>query len=123
MGQRAIWFMKDGFLQSTANLPTVVTQWQIAGAVDLFHTGQADLMWENRAAGQRAVWMLQNGTLQSDFYLPTVSTNWHIVDHGMRPDTCRLLSCSFAERRLATLVGDKAFRQRKMGHEACRSRR
>jgi hypothetical protein len=29
-----------------------------------------------------------------------------------------LLSCSFAERRLATLVGDKAFRQRKMGHES-----
>jgi hypothetical protein len=73
--------MKNGILQSSFYLPTVSTDWHIGGAVDLFHTGQSDLVLEDTVTGQRAVWVLQNGALQSGFYLPTVSTDWHIVDH------------------------------------------
>ncbi len=62
-------------------LPTVSTQWHIAGAGDFFATGKAGLVWENTATGQRAIWSLQNGALQSSSLLSTVSTDWKIVDH------------------------------------------
>jgi hypothetical protein len=80
-GQRAIWLLNGGSLSSVVFLPTVSTDWHIAGAADFSGRGQADLVWENRATGQRAIWFLNNGVFTSSFYLPTVSTDWQIEDH------------------------------------------
>ena len=81
-GQRAIWFMRNGVLQSTANLPRISTQWHIAGVGDFQGNGQSDLVWENTTTGQRAIWLMANGVLQSALSLPTVATQWRIVGAG-----------------------------------------
>ena len=81
-GQRAIWFMRNGVLQGTANLPRVSTQWHIAGVGDFLGDGQSDLVWENTTTGQRAIWLMANGVLQSALSLPTVATQWQIVGAG-----------------------------------------
>jgi FG-GAP-like repeat len=81
-GQRAIWFMKNGVLQSTANLPTVSANWHIAGVGDFLGNGQSDLVWENTSTGERAIWFMENGSFQSALNLPTVSTQWEIVGAG-----------------------------------------
>jgi hypothetical protein len=80
-GQRAIRFMVYAAFRSAVYLPTVSTDWHIAGAGDFNRNGYADLAWENTATGQRAIWSMVNGSLQSVTNLPTVSTEWHIVDH------------------------------------------
>jgi hypothetical protein len=81
-GQHTIWFMKNGSLQTTANLPTVPTQWHIAGVGDFRGNGQASLVWQNNSTGERTIWILANGSLQTTFNLPTVSTQWDIVGAG-----------------------------------------
>src|SRR5260221_274320 len=80
-GQRAIWFLKNGYLQRDIYLPTVSTQWHIAGVGDFLGNGQSDLVWQNTSTGQRAIWFMTNGYLQSTLNLPTVSTDWDIVEH------------------------------------------
>jgi hypothetical protein len=74
--------MQSGVLASVVNLPTVPTQWHIAGAGDFLGTGQADLVWENTITGERAIWIMQNGVLASVINLPTVPTQWHIAGAG-----------------------------------------
>jgi hypothetical protein len=81
-GQRAIWFMRNGALQGTRNLPTVATEWHIAGVGDFQGNGQSDLVWENTSTGERSIWLMANGFLQSVLNLPTVSTEWDIVGAG-----------------------------------------
>jgi hypothetical protein len=80
-GQRAIWLLHNGAYQSSFSLPTVSTNWRIAGVADFDGDGQADLVWENTSTGQRSIWLLKNGIFQSSYLLPTASTQWHIVDH------------------------------------------
>ena len=43
-GGRGIWSMKNGGVVKIINLPTVATQWRIAGAADFDGDGQADLV-------------------------------------------------------------------------------
>jgi kumamolisin len=81
-GQRAIWFMKNGTLQSSTYLATVPADWHVAGVGDFLGNGQSDLVWENTATGQRAIWFMKSGTLESSTYLPTVSLDWRIVGAG-----------------------------------------
>src|SRR5260221_629901 len=78
---KAIWFLKNGYLQRAIYLPTVSTQWHIAGVGDFLGNGQSDLVWQNTSTGQRAIWFMTNGYLQSTLNLPTVSTDWDIVEH------------------------------------------
>jgi hypothetical protein len=81
-GQRAIWLLKNGALQSSYYLPTVATQWHIAAVGDFLGNGQSDLVWENTSTGERTIWVIVNGVLQSTVTLPTVSTQWDIVGAG-----------------------------------------
>jgi hypothetical protein len=80
-GERAIWLLKNGVLSSSYYLPTVNTQWHIAGVGDFTGDGNPDLVWENTSTGQRAIWLFKNGVLSSSYYLSTVNTQWHIEDH------------------------------------------
>src|SRR6516162_10041195 len=81
-GACAIWIMRNGVLAYGTYLPTVPTQWRIAGVADFLGTGQADLVWENTTTGERAIWHMQNGVLASVINLPTVPTEWHIAGAG-----------------------------------------
>jgi hypothetical protein len=81
-GQRAIWLMKNATLQTSYYLPSVSTDWHIAGVGDFLGNGQSDLVWENTSTGQRTIWILANGFLQNTVDLPTVATQWHIVGAG-----------------------------------------
>jgi FG-GAP repeat len=44
-------------------LPTLGTQWRIAGVGDFNGDGYADIVWQNASTGQIVVWLLQNGVL------------------------------------------------------------
>ena len=80
-GACGIWVMHNGVFASYISLPTVSTQWHIAGAADFLGTGQAGLVWENTTTGARGIWVMHNGVFASYISLPTVSTQWHILDH------------------------------------------
>jgi hypothetical protein len=80
-GQRGIWILNNGTYVSSINLPTVPTDWHIAGAADFNGDGQADLVWENTVTGQRGIWIFNNGVFSSVINLPTIPTQWRIKDH------------------------------------------
>jgi hypothetical protein len=44
-------------------LPTLGTQWRIAGVGDFNGDGYADIVWQKASTGQIVVWLLQNGVL------------------------------------------------------------
>jgi len=81
-GQHAIWFLKNGVISSSIDLPTVPVQWHIAGVGDFNGDGNAGLVWENTSTGQRGIWLLKNGGFSSSIDLPTVPVQWHIVGVG-----------------------------------------
>lgn len=78
-GERAIWLLRDGQLQTGVHLPAVGREWQIAGAADFNGDGHGDLVWQNSASGARAIWLMQDGVLQSPLYLPTTGVEWEIA--------------------------------------------
>ena len=80
-GQRGIWTLKNGVRTGSIPLPTIPTEWHIAGVGDFLGNGQADLVWENEVTGQRAIWTLNNGVRTGSIPLPTIPTQWHIEDH------------------------------------------
>ncbi len=81
-GQRGLWILKNGVLSQIINLPTIPTQWHIAGVGDFLGTGQAGLAWENTVTGQRGLWILRKGALSQIINLPTIPTQWHIAGVG-----------------------------------------
>jgi hypothetical protein len=57
--------------------------WHMVGAGDFTGTGQADIVWENRATGVRAIWLMNNGTFTGNIIgLGTVDPSWHIAGVG-----------------------------------------
>jgi FG-GAP-like repeat len=81
-GQHSIWFMQNGVLASWIALPTLPTQWRIAGVGDFNGDGYADLVWENSATGEHSIWLMQNGVLASWIALPIFPTQWHVAGAG-----------------------------------------
>jgi hypothetical protein len=81
-GQRGIWILKNGVQTRVIQLPTIPTQWHIAGVGDFLGTGQADLVWENTISGQRSIWILKDGVPSGFIPLPTMPTQWHIAGAG-----------------------------------------
>jgi FG-GAP-like repeat len=81
-GQRAIWFMRNGSFEASTNLPTVSTDWHIAGVGDFLGNGQADLVWQNTATRQCAIWFLEGGSFQRSSFLPDAPAGWNIVGAG-----------------------------------------
>ena len=80
-GACGIWILNKGQLASIISLPSVPTEWRIAGVADFLGTGQADLVWENTTTGERGIWIMQNGVFAYSIGLPTVPTEWQILDH------------------------------------------
>jgi hypothetical protein len=80
-GACEIWLMNNGVPTTAIILPTVPSDWHLAGAGDFMGTGQASLVWENTLNGQHLIWLLNNGQPTSAIALPTVGAPWHIVDH------------------------------------------
>jgi kumamolisin len=78
-GQRGIWILNDGLYSYSYSLPSVPTQWHIAGAADFLGNGQTDLAWENLATGECGIWILNNGVYSYSIMLPSVSTQWKMV--------------------------------------------
>jgi FG-GAP-like repeat len=81
-GQRAIWFVRNGVLQASSYLPTISTDWHIAGVGDFLGNGQSDPVWQNTATRQCAIWFMENGALRSSSYLPNAPAGWNIVGAG-----------------------------------------
>ena len=102
-GQRGDRALNNGQYAFGVYLPTVSTQWHIAGVGDFLGNGQSDLVWENLATGQCGIWILNNGAYAYTIPLPTVSTQWQIVGAADflgtgRPDSFgRILSPASAE--------------------------
>jgi kumamolisin len=78
-GQRVIWYLKKGAYQGYVALPTVPTQWRIAGSADFLGTGQSDLIWDNTATGAHWLWIFENGAVAYYIPLPTMPTQWRIA--------------------------------------------
>jgi len=62
-------------------LPTIGTQWKIAGASDFLGNGQADIALQNIVTGERNIWILSSGAYAYTTVLPAVSTDWDIIEH------------------------------------------
>jgi kumamolisin len=80
-GQRGIWLMHNGVVQSSTNLGTVDPSWHIAAIGDFLGNGQSDLLWENTSGGH-AIWIFSNGAPQYSINLPTAGGGWHVVGAG-----------------------------------------
>jgi kumamolisin len=78
-GQRAIWILNNGLYSYGYFLPSVPTQWHLAGAADFLGNGQTDLVWENLVTGECGIWILNNGVYSYSINLPSVPTQWHIA--------------------------------------------
>lgn len=79
-GERAIWILRNARYAYSIRLPTVSTQWHIAGIGDFFGTGQPDLVLENRVTGQCGIWILNGGIYSSStFTTLTAGNQWQIV--------------------------------------------
>jgi hypothetical protein len=78
-GQRAIWGMNGTAHRREYLLPTVSTQWQIAGTGHFDNDDQVDIVWQNSATGQRAVWLMDGPRMVGERFLPTVAVEWQIV--------------------------------------------
>jgi hypothetical protein len=60
-GERQIWILNTGVLQSTITLPAVGGDWHVVGAGDFNGDGMADLVWQNTGTGQIEIWLMNNG--------------------------------------------------------------
>src|SRR5260370_15370161 len=77
-GQRVIWFTNNGNLEGVTNLPSVSTEWHIAGIGDFLGNGQPDLVWENTATGQHMIWILDGSMYAYSIVLPSIPPQWHV---------------------------------------------
>jgi FG-GAP-like repeat len=81
-GERGIWLMNGSTVVNWAGLPTIPTDWHIAGAGDFNNDGHADIVWENTATGERGIWLMNGSAVVNWAGLPTIPTDWHIVGTG-----------------------------------------
>jgi hypothetical protein len=62
-------------------LPSVTTDWLIAGTGDFNADGSPDLLWENESSGGRVIWFMESLSYANAYaVLPSVAVNWEIVD-------------------------------------------
>jgi hypothetical protein len=83
-GQRSIWLMNGTSWDGTyVLLPTIPTEWKIAGTGDFNGDGNVDIVWQNSTTGQRSIWLM-NATSWTGTYvlLPTIPTEWEIAGTG-----------------------------------------
>jgi hypothetical protein len=80
-GERLIWFMNKGQPTISGNLPTVPTNWHIAGVGDFLGNGQPDLVWEN-TNGDHLIWIMNAGVPQYALNLLNVGRGWRLVGAG-----------------------------------------
>ena len=81
-GQHEIWVMQNGVPAYGIALPTLPTQWHVAGVGDFTGNGRTDLVWENTVTGAHSIWIMQNGVRAYNIALPTLPTQWHVAGAG-----------------------------------------
>jgi len=78
-GERVMWFLRNGVLQSGVFPPAVGTDWLIAGTADFNADGFTDLVWQHVRTGHRALWLMRGATMQSAFNFAFVDPAWSIA--------------------------------------------
>jgi hypothetical protein len=81
-GQRAVWLMNGTAWAGERFLPTIPTQWQIAGTGDFNADGKIDIVWQNSVTGARAIWLMNGTAWIGERLLPTVDITWQIAGTG-----------------------------------------
>jgi FG-GAP-like repeat len=81
-GQRLIWFMSNGTPTTSLELPTVGTNWHIAGVGDFLGNGQSDLLWES-TDGDHEIWVMKGALPQNVITLGNLAGGWHVVGTGV----------------------------------------
>jgi hypothetical protein len=76
-----LWILNNGAYAYTILLPTISTEWTIAGAADFLGNGQAGIALQNTVTGERDIWILNNGAYAYATVLPTTPPQWNIVEH------------------------------------------
>ena len=81
-GERAIWLMDGTSMVGERFLPTIATDWEIAGVGDFSGDGKADLLWQNARTGERAIWLMDRVSWIGEHFLPTIAREWEIAATG-----------------------------------------
>jgi hypothetical protein len=74
-GERYLWLMKSGALNSSVFLGVVGTAW-LPAVGDFNGDGKADILWTNTSTGERYLWLMNGGTITSSVFLGLVGTAW-----------------------------------------------
>jgi hypothetical protein len=85
-----LWVLNSGTYAYTIILPTISTQWKIAGAADFLGNGQAGIALQNIATGQRNIWVLNNGGLR--LHDRSALRSYSVADRGTLKSSERNLS-------------------------------
>ena len=83
-GQNIVWFTNsDGSINYNNSrwLPTINTEWNIAGSGDFNNDGKADIMFRQANSGQMSIWYMDNNgnySVNNSSWFRAVSTDWSL---------------------------------------------
>ncbi len=81
-GKNTLMLMNGTTRIGWAALPTVATQWKLAGIADFDTDGDPDIIFRNTSNGENTI-MLMDGTTRTGWSaLPTISTDWTVGGTG-----------------------------------------
>ena len=81
-GDDAAWLMDGATVLGSSLLPSLGTNWFLAGHGDLDGDHRADLLWRDPATGENAVWLMNGGTVASGAMLPSAGDPWDVRGLG-----------------------------------------
>jgi hypothetical protein len=123
-GQNLIWIMNGSTLSNSVSLPTVTTNWYIAGAADLTNDGNVDLVFRKTAGGTNSssVWKMNGTSYVSSISLTDVTDpNWKIATTAVTSANVDLAGNTLSTAFDIGTLNDTGFYDDKVGGSADRN--
>jgi hypothetical protein len=78
-GQMAMWEMNGTAIQASAFLPTVATEWHVAGTGDFDGDGKADILLRDQVTGAAAIWEMNGTAIKSAAIITAPPLDWQVA--------------------------------------------